>query len=484
MHRYYLIILNIINALIFLWIIVIFNSIFNFDQVITTAENELVFWDVLTALRNIFTYGSYLFLYIVGTFTALIISGVFSPFPLFQTNFMFNFIGFFFKYHLDSWFNFPGGESPSLANIPRLMAEEALLFTNDLYLLIFQILFVISLIYAIRAIFRNDPKYNFVAVGCLVLMIVIPLMIFGFREMMRLFTLKVPFLEELKNPVDPRLTEIPMDDFFGFMFSAVALFAIVSYTYLEMSFQINYTNIVTKPSLEREDRLEAQIDLLRQESTHITANVDKIREEAKKKKEELGIEEKESVRGFFTQKEERFSYVKEMIRRKKLEEEEKKLVSAASKTRRLGRYIDRLFREDPEAEDTITAKSSAPTPQTLASSTILNFAFRLTLLIFLSYIIIHPHWFFKNVFNLPPSIIESVSMYSPEVTITLMLPFVLLFPVISKAISYIKHRNLIIRLKQEGRIKEILASVGDYVKEMEESEEETDQEDEGEESEE
>lgn len=477
MARYYLIILNIINALIFVWIIVLFNSIFNFNTVITTTENELVFYDVLNALKNIFTYGSYLFLYFVGYFTALIIAGLFSSFPLFQTSYMFNFIGFFFKFYLESWFNFPGGEAPDLAKVPALIGQEALVFTNDLYLLIFQILFLIAVIYAIRAIFKNDPKYNFTAIGCLVLMIVIPLMIFGFREMLRLFTLKITFLEDLKNPVDPRLTALPMDDFFAFLFSSVALFAIVSYIYLEMSFQINYTDTVTKPSLEREDRLEAQLELLRRESAHITANVDKIREEAKKKIEELGIEEKESVRDFFTQKEERFSYVKEMISRKKLEEEEKRLVSAASKTRRLGRYIDRLFREDPEAEDTITAKSSSPKPQSLAQSTILNFAFRLTLLIIISFIIIHPLWFFKNIFNLPPAITESVSMYSPEVTITLMIPFVLLFPVISKGISYIKHRNLIIRLKQEGRIKEILASVGDYVKDEEEDGEDETEED-------
>jgi hypothetical protein len=48
---------------------------------------------------------------------------------------------------------------------------------------------------------------------------------------------------------------------------------------------------------------------------------------------------------------------------------------------------------------------------------------------------------------------------------------ILTFPVISKVISSIKHRNLIIRLQQEGRIKEILASVGDYVKKEEADEE-------------
>ena len=76
-----------------------------------------------------------------------------------------------------------------------------------------------------------------------------------------------------------------------------------------------------------------------------------------------------------------------------------------------------------------------------------------------------------NVFMLPPAITESVAMYSPEVIIVLLLPIVLIFPVLAQAISYIKHRNLMIRLKQEGQIKQILASVGDYVKVEEEPEE-------------
>jgi uncharacterized membrane protein YdbT with pleckstrin-like domain len=153
-----------------------------------------------------------------------------------------------------------------------------------------------------------------------------------------------------------------------------------------------------------------------------------------------------------------------MIEKRKLEEEEKKLVSAASKTRRLGRYIERLFREDSEAEDTLTAKSSSPQAQKLAISTVINFSSRIFLLIIISFVIIHPRWFYINVFNLPPAITESVAMFSPEVVLTLLIPTILLFPVISWIISYIKHRNIIIRLKQEGRIKEILASVGDYVK--------------------
>lgn len=470
--RYYLLILNIINALLFIWIIVVFNSIFDFSKVITNVEEELVFTDVLEASRNILSYALYLLLYSVGYMASLSAAGLFGAFPGFNSGFMFYFMGFFFKFFLDKWFVFPNGSAPDLNEIPALIGEEVLVFTTDLYLLVFQILFVIAIIYAVLSVIQNDPKYNLVTIGCLILMIVIPLMVLGFRDMLRLFTLQVPLFEELENPIDPKLTNLPLDDIFAFFSTPTALFAIICYIYLEIAFQINYTDTVTKPSLERKDRLEAQLEIIQRESLQIVANVEKVKEEAAKRKEEMGLE-KESVSKFMTQTAQKVSYVKEMIEKRKLEDEEKKLITAASKTRRLGRYVERLLREDPEAEDTLTAKSSAPKPKSLATSTALNFAFRVGLLIIISFIIIHPYWFFVNVFNLPPAITESVAMYSPEVVITLMIPFILMFPVIAQIISYIKHRGLILRLQQEGRIKEILASVGDYVVvESEEEEEE------------
>ena len=380
----------------------------------------------------------------------------------------------FFRNFLNLWFSFPAGAAPELGEVFILIIEELLAFVKNIYLLTFQILYVISIIYAIRSIFQNDPKYNIITIGSLVLMIIVPLMVFGLKDMLSLFTLHVDYLENLTNPVNPELTNLPLDNFFAFLGSPIAMFAIVNYIYLELAFQINYIDTVTKPSLERSDRLEAQLKLLQVESLHITANVEKIKEEAKKKIEELGFT-KEVMGKFMAKTAERFSYVKEMIVRKKLEEEEKKLVSAASKTRRLGSYIERLFREDLEARDTLTAKTSAPRAKGLAISTIATFAFRLGLLIVISFIVIHPHWFFENIFHLPEAITKSVEMYSPEVIITLLISLMLLFPVISQLISYIKHRSLIIRLKQEGKIKEILTSVGDYVK-QEKKEEKVEQE--------
>jgi len=507
MARYYLMVLNVINALIFLVILqLLFNlfqvpgvdTVFKLDYIIYVRDpvteeltTELVLTSVIDALRNIFVYLIYFISNLIGYFCAYTTPYMFSAFPGFNGRFMSFFIQNFFKNFVSNWFIFPeatGGVAPGLGEVPALIGDELLVFTGDMILLGLFILLLVSIIFFIRAIFQNNPKRNFVAIGGIILMLVIPLMIIGFNDMLHLFTDAVSnresseflvYFDEMEKLIREDMIRIelfeaiPNDNFnfFIFMQNPVMVIAITAYIYLEISFQINYTDVVTKPSLERRGRLEAQLEVLERESQKVTANVDKIKEEAKAKMEELKLEEKEEVGGFFAKTGERFSYVKEMIRRKKLEEEEKKLITAASKTRRLGRYLDRLFREDPDARDTLTAKSSAPRPKSLATSTAITFAYRLVLLVIISFIIIHPRWFLVNVFQLPPAFTESVVMVSPEIIILLLGPFILLFPVISWAISYSKHRNLIIRLKQEGRIKDILTSVGDYVKKEDEKEE-------------
>ncbi|MCK4686490.1 MAG: hypothetical protein KAT66_00010 [Candidatus Lokiarchaeota archaeon] len=467
MTRYYILILKIIGALVLSWMLTIFViSIFHFDQVVYNDDGDFVFFAVIGSLVDVFTYLFYAVAFLIAIFCAFVTAG--------PNSYLFDFISTFFQNYLGLWFRFPGGISPDIDEIPDLIGDEIAGLLNNVYLFSFQILFAIAIIYAIRSFFKSDPKYTLYTIGSIVLMIVIPFMVFEFNDMMALLGMEtLPFFENLADPIDDILTDLPIDDFAAFMASPVTVFGIIAYIYLELSFQANYAETVTKPSLQRSDRLEAQLNILKRESIHITANVDKIREEAKKRREEIETGQKEgiSVGKFFARTSKRFSFVKEMIERRKLEEEEKKLVTAASKTRRLGRYIDRLFKEDPEAQNTLTASSSAPRVGNLAYSTVINFSYRVILLIFISYIIIHPRWFLLNVFNLPPAITESVAMYSPESIIILLLPIMLLFPVISQIISYIKHRNLIIRLQQEGRIKEILASVGDYVKKEEVEEE-------------
>lgn len=463
MARKYLFTLNIINAVIFVIILFIFGSVFIFDYVITNPDGKFVFTEVIFQLKNVISYSLFFFLYFIAIAIAMAIATLFSQLPEFNSGFMYNFINEFFRNYLGLWFSFPEGETPGLWDVPDLIMRSLLLFLNNLYLFSFQLCYLIAIIYFVRAIFQNNPKFNIIAIGSLVLMIVIPLMVFGLRDMLLLFNVSPSELDDLVNPLAGKLTSMPINDFFLFIASPVALLAIMCYIYLEVAFQINYTDLVTRPSLERSDRLNKQIKILHKESILVTTDIDKIKEEATKRREEIE-KEKEKLGKFFAKTSQRFSYVKEMIEKRKLEEEEKKLITAASKTRRLGRYIERLFKEDTEAENTLTAKSSAPRAKNLAISTAINFSFRLSMLIIISYIIIHPGWIFVHVFNLPPAITESMAMFSPELIIIILVPMMLIFPMIAQIISYIKHRSLIIRLKQEGHIKEILASVGDYVK--------------------
>ncbi|KKN12028.1 hypothetical protein LCGC14_1020630 [marine sediment metagenome] len=459
MVRSYLLSLKIINSVIFAWLFIVFlNSIFDFNVVVTTAEDELVILAFIVAIKNVFSY-------IIYAGGILIVIGCAFLFGLYNYN-LNNLITTFFENYLSKWFSIA---TPELKEIPDLILSEVQGLIGDLYLFIFQLLIVISVIYAIRAFFKSDPKYNFIAIGSIILMIIIPLMIDGLRNMLLLFGTQIRFLDEMTDPISPTLSEIPLNNFFQFIGSPVIIFGIVCYIYIEIAFQISYTDTVTKPSLERSDRLEAQLNILARESHFITANVDKIKDEAKKRITEIETQQDEgiAIRKFFARTGTRFSYIKEMIERKKLEEEEKKLITAASKTRRLGRYVDRLFREDPEAKDTLTASSSTPRSKNLLTSTIVNFTYRLVFLLIISFIIIHPLWILGKIIRLPPAITESVVMYSPEIIIILLLPITVIFPVISQIISFVKHRSLIIRLQQEGRIKELLTSVGDYVKKVE-----------------
>ena len=472
MVRVYYFILKVLKLLMYVWVLTIFFSLFHFENVLTTSDGNLAILAFFGSLRNIVTYCFYGLVYVSAFGVIILVSNIFFVNPVFMRNFL----DLFFQRYFSLWFIFPGGTNPQLEEIPGLLSNQLSILLNDFYLFSFQVLIVISIFYAIRAFIQTDPKNDMMAVGSLILMIVIPLMMYGLRDMFNLFYIQVEYLENLPNPLDPAFSQIPMDNFFQFIVSPVILLAIISYVYLELAFQINYTNVVTKPSLERKERLESQIRILQSESLHVTANIDKIKEEAKKRKEELEEKGKVSISKFFSRTEERFSYVKEMIEKRKLEEEEKKLITAASKTRRLGRYLDRLFREDPEAHNTITARSSAPRSRSLIISTLINFSSRFVILIIVSFIVMHPHWFLLYIFNLPPAITESVAMYSPEVVIILLIPIMLTFPVIAKIISFVKHRSLIIRLQQEGRIKEILASVGDYVKKEDVEEKEEDKE--------
>lgn len=477
MVRWYLTSLKVINILVFIWILAIFSTIF--DQTLIEFNAAL---NVISSLKNIISYLVFGLLYLVAIGLSSLVIVLFLWHGSFDPIFMRDFLDNLFKGLLNSWFVFPeeeggmGGPIQSLGEIPNRLLAQVGFITDDIYNVSFQILFVLIIINFIRSILQTNPKYNFWVVGCIVGMILIPLFVEGLRNTLNIFNISIEYLENLPNPLRLAILERPVNDFFTFILSSISLFALAIYIYLDLSFQIYYTNIVSMPSLERSERLESQLEVLNKEAYEITANIEQIKEESKKKKEELGIEKEEKISAFLGKKEQKFSYIKEMILKKKLEEEEKKIISAAHDTRRLGGYIKKLFLEDSEARDTLTATSSTPRPSRLITSTLFSFFIRISALILIGFIILHASWIIKEALRLPEAISESVATFSPEIIIIVMLPIILLFPVSAQIISYVKKRALISQLKEEKEIKEIEATVGDYLVAAEQEESEVEEE--------
>ena len=200
MTRYYLLILKIINVLVFIWLLLVFLSIFHFDNVLFTPDGEFALLAFINSVKNIFTLIIFAVTYFIAIGCAFIASTVFLPFI--NRDYMLSFIDGFFKNFLSLWFTFPEGTTPDLTQIPDLLLKEVSIFFGDFYLIVFQLLFVISIIYAIRTIIKTNPKHDLMAVGALVLMIIVPLILNGFNEMLDLFHVSIEYLENLPNPLD------------------------------------------------------------------------------------------------------------------------------------------------------------------------------------------------------------------------------------------------------------------------------------------
>jgi hypothetical protein len=363
------------------------------------------------------------------------------------------------------WFNLPEGydwETNGMADFEAL--------TGNIYILVFQIIGILMVFYGIMSIIKNEdvPKYCLRTVTMLNLMIIIPLMLLGLQNMVQVFVSDFNLSEILG--LDSVLIPYPIqtdvlfmgisNKFWIFLGSPIFQVALAAFVYLELSFQLNYIYQVTSPIEEREERLLYQLGSIKSAAKEAVIDLKKIEREKEEKKdnkklemdEEGNIIEKKkiaTVRQFLSKSATGFSNIKELIERRKLEDKAKKRVESLHDTRRLSNYLNKLLSEDEEAELTLTARSSAPTAGRLIRSTIIDILFRLVGITILVFIVSQTPWVLKNIFRVPPAISESVEMFTAEVILTLLIPIILLFPVISLIIRGSKHQHLKEKLKVE-----------------------------------
>ncbi len=209
-------------------------------------------------------------------------------------------------------------------------------------------------------------------------------------------------------------------DILVFLTSSPQILALVSFAYLEFSYQMLYSDSVGKPVEEREETLKKQLLALRQE----TRKQDEIERD-----EKIRTTGMSSVSGATA-----FSFLREAIERKVLGRKDAiENLDVISDVRRLQIFVDELLSSDPEAKNNLTASAAAPSESYVIISTILGSTIRFAGVIMLSFVFMNPA-FFIAFFNLPPGIQNSVEIAQPEMVVFFLLPILLLFPLVAMII--------------------------------------------------
>ena len=239
----------------------------------------------------------------------------------------------------------------------------------------------------------------------------------------------------------PNLDPFP-PDFIVFLTSWAQILALVSFAYLEVSYQMIYSYSVGKPIEDREETLKKQLLALRQ---------------ATRKQDAIERGEKVSSSAMSrTTSATAFSFVREAIERKVVGTQDAlENLDAVSDVRRLQIFVDDLLRTDSTAKDELTAKAAAPSSIYVIGSTLTGSAIRFLSVILISFVLLNPNIVIA-LLNLPIGVMDSIEIQQPEMMLLLFLPIVLLFPFAAMTISWFSKRPVVIKdeLTEEEKAQE------------------------------
>jgi hypothetical protein len=219
------------------------------------------------------------------------------------------------------------------------------------------------------------------------------------------------------------------DDFIEFIFSDLQILVLISFAYLELSYQMIYSYSVGKPVEDREETLKKQLLALR----HATRKQDAI-----EKGEKVSITAMSRSSGRTA-----FSFLREAIERKVVGSQDAlENLDAVSDVRRLQIFVDELLQTDSRARDELTAKAAAPSSSYVIGSTIMGSAFRFLSVVAISFMMMSPSAFLL-VLNPPIGIQTSLAVLQPEIVLLFLVPIVLLFPFAAMVISWFSKREVL-----------------------------------------
>ena len=224
----------------------------------------------------------------------------------------------------------------------------------------------------------------------------------------------------------PEFNPFP-SDFIVFLTHSAQVLALISFLYLESSYQMIYSYSVGKPVEDREETLKRQLLALR----HATRKQDAL--ERGDKITLTAMSRKSGATAF--------SFLREAIERKAVGSKDAlENLDAISDVRRLQHYVDELLLNDPKAREELTARAASPSAGFVISSALIGSVFRTIVVIALSFVLMSPDIFIA-ILNLPIGIENSVEIQQAEFILIFLVPVIFLFPFISMAISWVSQRE-------------------------------------------
>ncbi|TFG29389.1 hypothetical protein EU528_09790 [Candidatus Thorarchaeota archaeon] len=320
-------------------------------------------------------------------------------------------VGLYNTLVLRQWYMQPYGVDSPLTNLQQVwtsfganMSSVLLTLWDNTFLFLYFLFAGIGIVLFLQSLVRMDHKF----VGGAFLSIQAIIIVASFK------LLSVPNM-------DPFPT-----DFLIFLTDSYQLLALISFAYLEISYQMIYSYSVGKPVEDREETLKKQLLALRQ----ATRKQDAI--ERGEKVASSGISRSTSATAF--------SFLREAIERKVVGSKDAlENLDAVSDVRRLQIYVDELLQSDSKARDELTAKAAAPSSAYVIGSTITGSLVRFLSVIVIAFILMSPS-VLTTILRLPQGIWNSMEILQPEMMLLLFLPVVLLFPFAAMVITWFSKR--------------------------------------------
>ncbi|MFW9962792.1 MAG: hypothetical protein ACFFCX_04480 [Candidatus Sifarchaeia archaeon] len=337
-------------------------------------------------------------------------------------------VGLYNTLVLRTWYMQPYGLADPLTNVQQVWASFQMNLSNVLFalwdntfLFLYFLCAGIGIALFLQSLVRMDHKF----VGGAFISIQAIIIIAAYRAL-----------------TVPDLTPFP-PDFMDFLISQAQILALVSFAYLEVSYQMIYSSSVGKPVEDREETLKKQLLALRQ---------------ATRKQDAIERGEKVSTTGMSRSTgATAFSFLREAMERKVMGGQSAlESLDAVSDVRRLQIYVDDLLQGDPGARDELTAKAAAPSSAYVIASTVTGSLIRFLTVVAVSFILMSPY-VVDMLLNLPIGIANSVEMIQPEIVVLFLVPIVGLFPFTAAVISWMSKREVVEKEKLTKEEKEAKA---------------------------